>query len=36
MKAETTTLLKTIEHILPIDVEGWNEVHDMFNSKHTP
>ena len=35
-KAETTTLLKTIEHILPIDVEGWNEVHDMFNSKHTP
>ena len=22
MKAETTTLLKTIEHILPIDVEG--------------
>ena len=35
-KAETTTLLKTIEHILPIDVEGWNEVHDVFNSKHTP
>ena len=35
-KAETTTLLKTIEHILPIDAEGWNEVHDMFNSKHTP
>ena len=36
MKAETTTLLKTIEHILPIDVEAWNEVYDVFNSKHTP
>ena len=36
MKAETTTLLKTIEHILPIDAEAWNEVHDVFNSKHTP
>ena len=36
MKAETTTLLRTKEHILPIDVEGWNEVHDVFNSKHTP
>ena len=35
-KAETTTLLKTIEHILPIDAEGWNKVHDLFNSKHTP
>ena len=35
-KAETTTLLKTIEHILPIDAEAWNEVHDVFNSKHTP
>ena len=35
-KAETTTLLKNIEHSLPIDVEGWNEVHDVFNSKHTP
>ena len=35
-KAETTTLLKTIEQILPIDVEAWNEVHDVFNSKHTP
>ena len=35
-KAETTTLLKTIEQILPIDVEGWNEVHDIFNSKHSP
>ena len=35
-KAETTTLLKTIEHILPIDMEGWNEVHDIFNSKHSP
>ena len=36
MKAETTTLLKTIEHVLPIDVEGWNEVHNAFNGKHTP
>ena len=36
MKAETMTLLKTIEQILPIDAEGWNEVHDIFNSKHTP
>ena len=35
-KAETTTLLKVIEQILPIDVEAWNEVHDVFNSKHTP
>ena len=36
MKAETTTLLKTIEHILPINMEAWNEVHDIFNSKHSP
>ena len=36
MKAETTTLLKTIEHILPIAAEGWNEVHDIFNSEHSP
>ena len=36
MKAETTTLLKPIEQILPIDVEAWNEVHDAFNSKHSP
>ena len=35
-KAETTTLLKTIERVVPIDAEGWNEVHDAFNSKHTP
>ena len=35
-KAETTTLLKTIVQILPIDAEAWNEVHDVFNSKHTP
>ena len=35
-KTETTTLLKTMEHIIPIDVEGWNEVHEIFNSKHTP
>ena len=35
-KAETTTLLKVIERILPIDVEGWTEVHDIFNSKHSP
>ena len=35
-KAETTTLLKVIEQILPIDAEAWNEVHDLFNSKHTP
>ena len=36
MKAETTTLLKAIEEILPIDEEVWNEVHDVFNSKHIP
>ena len=36
MKAETTTLLKAIEQILPIDMEAWNEVHDVFNSKHSP
>ena len=36
MKAETTTLLKVIEQILPIDTEGWNKVHDIFNSKHSP
>ena len=35
-KAETTTLLKAIERILPIDAEGWNKVHDIFNSKHSP
>ena len=35
-KAETTTLLKTIEQIVPIDAEGWNEVHELFISKHTP
>ena len=35
-KAETMTLLKTIEQIVPIDVEGWNKVHEIFNSKHTP
>ena len=36
MKTETTTLLKAIDEILPINVEAWNEVHDVFNSKHTP
>ena len=35
-KAETTSLLKAIERILPINMEGWNEVHDIFNSKHSP
>ena len=34
-KAETTTILKAIEQILPIDAEAWNEVHDVFNSKHS-
>ena len=34
-KAETTTLLKAIERVLPLDAEGWNEVHDIFNSKHS-
>ena len=34
-KAETTTLLKAIEQILPINAEGWTEVHDIFNSKHS-
>ena len=34
-KAETTTLLKAVEQILPIDVEGWTEVHEIFNSKHS-
>ena len=36
MKAKTTTLLKAIEQILPINAEAWNEVHDVFNSKHSP
>ena len=35
-KAETTTLLKAIEEIPPVNAEAWNEVHDGFNSKHTP
>ena len=35
-RAETTTLLKAIEQILPINAEVWNEVHDLFNSKHSP
>ena len=35
-KAETTTLFKAIEQILPIDTEGWTKVHDIFNSKHSP
>ena len=34
-KAKTTTLLKAIERILPIDVEGWTKVHEIFNSKHS-
>ena len=34
-KAETTTLLKAGERILPIDAEGWTEVRDIFNSKHS-
>ena len=25
-----------IEQILPINAEAWNEVHDVFNSKHSP
>ena len=35
-KAETTTLLKVIDEILPIGMEAWNEVHDLFNTRHTP
>ena len=35
-RGETTTLLKVIEQILPINAEAWNEVHDVFNSKHSP
>ena len=34
-KAETTTLLKAVERIVPIDAEGWAEVHEIFNSKHS-
>ena len=34
-KAKTTTLLKAVERILPIDAEGWNKVYDIFNSKHS-
>ena len=34
-KAETTTLLKAVEQILPINAEGWTEVHEIFNSKHS-
>ena len=35
-RAETTTLLKVIGQILSINAEAWNEVHDVFNSKHSP
>ena len=35
-KTETTTLLRAIERILPIDADGWTEVHDIFNRKHSP
>ena len=35
MKAKTTTLLKAVERILPIDAEGWTKVHEIFNSKHS-
>ena len=35
-RAETTSLLKAIEQILPINAEARNEVHDVFNSKHSP
>ena len=28
--------MKAIEPILPIDAEAWNEVHDVFNGKHSP
>ena len=34
-KAKTTTLLKAVERIVPIDAEGWAEVHEIFNSKHS-
>ena len=34
-KAKTTTLLKAVERILPIDAEGWTKVHEIFNSKHS-
>ena len=34
-KAETTTLLKAVEWILPINAEGWTKVHEIFNSKHS-
>ena len=35
-KAEKKALLKAIEQILPIDAEAWNEVHIVFNRKHSP
>ena len=34
-KAETTTLLKAVECIVPINTEGWAEVHEIFKSKHS-
>ena len=34
-KAETTTLLKAVEWIVPIDAEGWAKGHEIFNSKHS-
>ena len=34
-KAKTTTLLKAVERILPIDAEGWTDVQEIFNSKHS-
>ena len=34
-KAKTRTLLKAVECIVPIDTEGWAEVHEIFNSKHS-
>ena len=34
-KAKTTTLLKAVEQIVPINAEGWAEVHEIFNSKHS-
>ena len=35
-KLKQQLLLEAIERILPIDAEGWTEVHDIFNSKHSP
>ena len=35
-KCNAKSLLQPVFRVLPIDAEGWTEVHDIFNSKHSP